>query len=108
MTRGLIRSLVVMAAVALMLTELRAREREASPHAVSPVLERFLALGDPSPTNFRALRHLQAHNDHFDSTAWMDVWTDADEAKGFRFTVAASGGSDYIIDHVFVPALETE
>jgi hypothetical protein len=74
----------------------------------SPVLQRFLAKADPSPITYRALRHLDAHNDHFDSTAWMDVWTEADERDGFRYHIAAEGGSDYIRSHVFREALDSE
>jgi hypothetical protein len=73
-----------------------------------PILQRFLAKPDPSPTTYRALRHLDAHNDHFDSTAWMDVWTEADARDGFRYQIAAEGGSDYIRSHVFRETLDAE
>jgi len=71
------------------------------------LLDRFLALPDPSPTSYRALRHLEARNDHFDKDAWMDVWTDAD-ASGFRYRVVAEGGSEYIRSRVFLATLDTE
>jgi hypothetical protein len=74
----------------------------------SPILQRFLANPDPSPTAYRALRHLDAHNDHFDSTAWMDVWTEADARDGFRYHIAAEGGSEYIRSHVFRETLDAE
>jgi hypothetical protein len=72
------------------------------------VLQRFLALDNQSPTSYRALRHLEAHNDHFDKSAWMEVWTEADRANGFRYDIISSGGSDYIRAHVLLPALEME
>ena len=71
------------------------------------ILERFLALDDPTPTQYRALRHLEARNDRFEKSAWMDVWTDAD-ASGFRYRIVAEDGSDYIRNRVFRASLETE
>jgi hypothetical protein len=38
----------------------------------------------------------------------MDVWTEADAAGGFRYEVAAVGGSAYIQRRVFLAALEAE
>jgi hypothetical protein len=71
------------------------------------VLERFLTL-DPAPlTQYRALRRFEARNDAFKSTAWMDVWTEAD-GRGFRYDIAAEGGSEYIRGRVFRGTLETE
>ena len=78
---------------------------EPAPH--SPVLQRFLAQPDPRPTQVRALRHLEAHNDHFEKSAWLDVWTDLDE-NGFRYEVIGEGGSDYIRNHVLRAALDSE
>ena len=37
----------------------------------------------------------------------MDVWTEAD-ASGFRYTIVAEDGSDYIRNKVFRASLETE
>jgi hypothetical protein len=70
------------------------------------VLERFLA-GDKSVQSYRALRHLEARSERRDSTAWMEVWTEAD-ASGFRYHVASQGGSSYIRSRVFTAALEAE
>ena len=64
-------------------------------------------LDDPTPTQFRALRHLEARNDKFEKSAWMDVWTEGD-ASGFRYTIVAEEGSDYIRSKVFRATLETE
>ena len=75
--------------------------------ATPPVLERFLTLDSQPAAQYRALRHLEAQNDHFDRSAWLDVWTDAD-ASGFTFEVVDWGGSEYIRDHVLVPTLDAE
>jgi hypothetical protein len=72
------------------------------------ILERFLMRSDEAPVAYRALRHLEAHNQHFGASAWMDVWTEADEAAGFRYQVAAEGGSAYIRRRVFLAALDGE
>jgi hypothetical protein len=75
--------------------------------AAPPVLQRFFSTDDGGVVQYRALRRLDARNDHFDSGAWMEVWTDADQS-GFRFHIAGEGGSRYIRTRVFMPALETE
>ena len=74
----------------------------------SPVLDRFLARSDPAPTDYRALRRMDARNAHFGASAWMDAWTEADSSNGFRWTVAAEGGSGYIRSRVFRAALAAE
>jgi len=75
--------------------------------AAPDVLQRFLAIDDPSPASYRALRHLDAENDRFESSAWMDAWTEAD-ASGFRFEIVGEGGSDYIRSRVFRETLKSE
>jgi hypothetical protein len=74
----------------------------------STVLQRFLSLDDPSPSDYRALRHLEASQPRLSKTAWMDVWTESDELGGFRYDVVAQGGSGYIRSKVFLASLETE
>ena len=74
----------------------------------SPVLDRFLARSDPPPTEYRALRRMDARNAHFGASAWMDAWTEADPLNGFRWNVAAEGGSGYIRSRVFRAALAAE
>jgi hypothetical protein len=75
--------------------------------ADAAILERYLALGGPDPSDFRALRHLEARNDHFNARAWMDVWTEADRS-GFRYQIAGEGGSDYIRSKLFRAWLKNE
>ena len=104
MTRGLSRSLLAISVAALLVAHAGA----AGPTNASPaILQRFLALDDPTPTQFRALRHLEARNEKFEKNAWMDVWTEADTA-GFRYRIVTEDGSDYIRSKVFRASLETE
>jgi hypothetical protein len=103
MTPGLRPSLLAIAAAALMFAPANA----AGPAEAPVVLQRFLALEDPTPSQFRALRHLEARNDKFEKSAWMDVWTEGD-ASGFRYSIVAEDGSEYIRTKVFRATLETE
>lgn len=82
---------------------------EASSAPITPalLLDRFLALERTPLTQYRALRRFEARNQKFNSTAWMDVWTEADSG-GFRYNVVAEGGSDYIRARVFRGTLQTE
>src|SRR5205823_4736894 len=73
-----------------------------------PVLQRFLARADGPPIDYRALRHLEARNDHFGASGWMDAWTEFDQTRGFTFQVIAEGGSTYIRKRVLLAALEGE
>jgi len=75
--------------------------------AKDEAVQRFLSLPDPTPTQVRALRHLEAHNEKFESAAWMDVWTESDR-HGFRYDVICEGGSEYIRSHVLQAALKSE
>lgn len=106
---GLARRLIHGALVALVaVTAARAAGDPRGAGSNTDILQRFLAIGDQTPTDYRALRHLDARNDHFDSSAWMDVWTDADRATGFHYRIVSEGGSDYIRSHVFPAVLELE
>ncbi len=104
MTSGLSRSLLALPVVGLFVAHAGA----AGPANPSPaVLQRFLALDDPTPTQYRALRHLEARNEKFEKSAWMDVWTEADRS-GFRYHIVSEEGSDYIRSKVFHASLEAE
>jgi hypothetical protein len=106
MCRGLSCSLLIAPLVALLAAS--AGASGPTPATQSPtILERFLALDDPTPTQYRALRHLEANNDHFEKSAWMDVWTEGD-SSGFRYQIVAEEGSEYIRSRVFRATLETE
>jgi hypothetical protein len=73
-----------------------------------PLLQRFLARADGPPVEYRALRHLEARNDHFGASAWMDAWTEFDQTHGMRYEVVGEGGSSYIRKKVLVAALDGE
>ncbi len=73
-----------------------------------PLVERFLAMDGPPPVQYRAFRHLQAQNAHFDTSAWMDVWTEVGDDGALHYTVVAEGGSEYIRKHVFIATLNAE
>lgn len=106
---GLARRLIhgaLVALVAVVAVSAAGHPRTAGSNA--PVLQRFLTLDDPTPIDYRALRHLDARNDKFESSAWMDVWTEADRVNGFHYRIVSEGGSDYIRSHVFVATLEME
>jgi hypothetical protein len=80
----------------------------ASVQTFDQTLQRFLARSEPGPMQYRALRRMEARNQHFGANAWMDVWTEADRTGGFRYEVAAEGGSGYIRRRVFLAALSSE
>jgi hypothetical protein len=106
MRRGLIGSAILTAAfgaAGLLATGHASPENPSAP----AIVERFFTTDGRAPSQYRALRRLDAQNGQFDARAWMDVWTEADE-HGFRYEIAAEGGSGYIRSKVFLPALETE
>jgi hypothetical protein len=107
MSRWLFRSLLAAILAASALRHPFAAEA-GKPGSNLPILQRFLALDDPSPTEYRVLRHLDARNDKFEKSAWMDVWTEAGRDGVFRYRVVSEGGSDYIRSHVFLGWLDTE
>jgi hypothetical protein len=104
MTRGLSRSLLAASVAALLVSHAGAWGLATESPAI---LQRFLALDDPTPTQFKALRHLEARNEKFEKSAWMDVWTEAD-ASGFRYQIVAEDGSEYIRSKVFRASLDIE
>jgi len=71
-------------------------------------LQRFLAHGEEPTVEYRALRHLEAHNAKFNQSGWMTAWTEYDHVNGFRFTIVSEGGSSYIRSKVLRAALEGE
>jgi hypothetical protein len=104
MSRGLSRSLLVASIAALLVAHAGA---SGPSNAAPTILKRFLALDDPTPSQYRALRHLEARNEKFEKNAWMDVWTEGD-GSGFRYVVVSEDGSEYIRSRVFRATLETE
>ncbi len=74
----------------------------------APLVARVLARVEPPPDQYRALRHLEASNDHFGKHAEMVVWTEADRAHGFRYEIVSEEGSGYIRSKVLRAALDAE
>jgi hypothetical protein len=107
MTRGLGRRLLLVPMALLVVGRTHAAPRDASAQTC-PVLQRFLAADDSPPMNYRALRHLDARCEGLGSSAWMDVWTEADADDSFHYRVAAEGGSESIRTRVFRATLDTE
>jgi hypothetical protein len=104
MSRGLGRSVLI----ASLAATLAAHPGAAGPNDAAPaILQRFLSLDDPTPSQYRALRHLEARNEKFEKSAWMDVWTEGD-GSGFRYAIVSEDGSEYIRSKVFRATLETE
>jgi hypothetical protein len=112
MSRRLIRSLLVPLLVAPVILHgvggVAVSATEGADSRFSTILQRFLSLDDPSPSSYRALRHLEASQPRLKKTAWMDVWTESNDLEGFQYTVVAQGGSGYIRSKVFLASLETE
>jgi hypothetical protein len=102
MTGGLSRAVLVLAAMMSCFAR-----PQAGAAARSTIVDRFLAVEDPDPVQYRALRRLEARNDHFDSGARMEVWTEGDPS-GFHYTVVSEEGSEYIRNRVFRQTLDTE
>lgn len=101
MSRALSLSLLIVAQMSVLLAQTPASaERPAS-------LDRFLALDDPDPWQYRAVRHLEAHNEGLGKNATMDVVTEGD-ANGFRYQIVSEEGSEYIRNRVFRQTLDTE
>ena len=76
-------------------------------HSSPSIVERFLARDEKSPTEYRALRRLEASSKKLSASAWMEAWTDLD-AGVFRYEVAAEGGSGYIRKKVLRAWLDAE
>lgn len=77
------------------------------PQNQASILERFLARQDSTRLEYRALRHLEAHNEKFKSKASMEAWTELDRT-GFRYRIVSETGSGYIRHHVLRAALAGE
>src|SRR4051812_12185893 len=107
MARGLSRRMLVVLGTAVVAAHATLAASGHASAAAPPVLQRFLALGDPTPGSYRVLRHLEAENGKFNMKAWMDVWTEID-VSGFRYRIVAEEGSDYIRKKVFRETLEAE
>jgi hypothetical protein len=71
-------------------------------------LERFLAPQQEPLVSYRASRHLTASTRGGKMRGTMEVVTEFDPHRGFRYEVASETGSELIRHRVLVPALEAE
>jgi len=101
MSRALSHSLLAAALAAGLIATIHATSKR------TDTINRFLALDDPDPWQYRAFRHLVAHNPQLNKSAAMDVWTEGD-ANGFRYRIVSEEGSEYILNRVFRQTLDTE
>ena len=74
----------------------------------SSVVQCFLARSEEPLVEYRALRRLEAHNSKFGADAWIDVWTEFDNANGLRYEIVAEGGNRFIRKNVLRAALDGE
>jgi hypothetical protein len=65
------------------------------------------SLHDQPLTQYRAYRRMHARSEHFGQEAWLEAWTEMDEA-GFRYTITSESGSDYIRTKVLKTVLKRE
>jgi hypothetical protein len=72
------------------------------------VVQRFLARADEPLVRYRALRRLEAHNDRFNKSGWLEAWTELTSDGRFRYEIIREGGSEYIRSKVLRPLLENE
>lgn len=65
------------------------------------------ALQDTPLTDYRAFRRMHATNEKFNQEAWLEAWTERD-ARGFRYEIVATRGSEYILNKVLKAMLARE
>ena len=78
------------------------------PSAEPSVIDRVVARDDPPPQQYRALRRLEAQSDKLGGSAWIEAWTEADPAHGFRYQIVGEGGSGFVRGRVLRPWLDNE
>lgn len=72
------------------------------------IVQRFVTRPDPPLTRYRAARRLEARNDRFHVTGWLEACTELSPDAGFQYRVLAEGGNTLIRKRVLRKALETE
>ncbi|MBI4478103.1 MAG: hypothetical protein HY654_13080 [Acidobacteria bacterium] len=81
----------------------------AAEQAADPdIVQRFLNRPDPSLTQYRAARRLEARNERFKVAGWVDACTELSPESGFRYRIVSEGGNGLIRGRVLKKALETE
>lgn len=72
------------------------------------IIARVVAREDPPPSQYRALRRLEAKSDKLGGSAWIEAWTEVDPGKGFRYQIVTEGGSGFVRGKVLRPWLDGE
>jgi hypothetical protein len=72
------------------------------------VLQQFLKSDEPHLTRYLAARRLEARNERFKVTGWLDACTELSPERGFEYRVIAEGGSGLIRGRVLKKALDAE
>jgi hypothetical protein len=84
-----------------------ARDGTQPPRSTAPLIPRFQAKSVRTPISYRARRRLQAENQRFKKSAWLEVITEFADGK-MKYTVTGRGGSELVQNRVLLPALEAE
>ena len=71
------------------------------------LVTRFHAKKIRMPASYRARRHLEAENQRFNKSGWIDVVTEF-AADRLSYTVTGRGGSELVQSQVLLPALDGE
>jgi hypothetical protein len=71
-------------------------------------VERFLTDIEKPPVGYRARRRMDASSLKLRESAWMEVLTTYEPAKGFNYQIIAQGGSERIRNRVLTKVLEAE
>jgi hypothetical protein len=71
-------------------------------------VERFLERDEPRLVDYRAIRRLEADNDRFNSSGWLDVCTELRSDNAFEYRILGEGGSGYIRSRVLKSLLDNE
>src|ERR1051325_6723330 len=93
--------------VAGMTAEALTGDSEEQPSGSTGILDSFLQTGR-RPIAYQATRRLEAASSKLNESAWLDVFTEYDDAGGFRYRVLGEGGSNRIRNRVLLPVLEAE
>jgi hypothetical protein len=79
----------------------------AQPPNPATAVHQFLQREEPRLLQYLAVRRLEAQNERFKASGWLEACTEL-RSGGFAFQVLAEGGSDYIRGRVLKRALEAE
>src|SRR5262245_13658889 len=74
----------------------------------SALTERFLDRDDRPLTQYVAWRRLEARNERFKATGWLETCVSLTPESGFRYQVEREGGSGYVRNKVLRKALDAE